>query len=357
MTRDNCVQFFLGSNTGAGFRSYFEQLLGSDSGYRLYILKGGPGTGKSSLMKKVGSALQARGDKITYVPCASDPSSLDAVLDIELKLAVVDGTAPHTLDPQCPGACEVILNAGDGWDADLLRKNRKEIADLSYAISLRHGRATSLITAADSLLMKNRQIAARYVNRAAIGEFVSDFYKDLEREGLGRETCRLLSAVSVGEIVFFRSTLDLLCRKLYAIRDAYGAAGHLLLDELRRAAVSLGVDTLICPCSVASQQKIDHLILPAFGTGFTTVNDFHNAGENAVELPEFMLPMPKSVDEQKMRAFIDSAKTLLEDAVREVAEAKRLHDELEAFYVRAMDFTVLDRLRDRILREAGAMGL
>ena len=51
------IRFFFGSNTAVGFRSYFEQLLGPNSGYRLFILKGGPGTGKSSLMKKMGHKL------------------------------------------------------------------------------------------------------------------------------------------------------------------------------------------------------------------------------------------------------------------------------------------------------------
>ena len=62
------IRFFLGSNTARGFRSYFEQLLGPNSGYRLFILKGGPGTGKSSLMKKLASAFETAGDQVIYIP-------------------------------------------------------------------------------------------------------------------------------------------------------------------------------------------------------------------------------------------------------------------------------------------------
>ena len=53
---------FLGSNTGEGFRGFYGDLLyGSgfgDSRQYVYILKGGPGTGKSTFIKKVASMLE-----------------------------------------------------------------------------------------------------------------------------------------------------------------------------------------------------------------------------------------------------------------------------------------------------------
>lgn len=353
MLTANRIQFFLGSNTGAGFRSYFNELLGPDADCRLFILKGGPGTGKSSLMKKIAAALEARGDTVTYVHCASDPGSLDAVIDPEARIAVADGTSPHTLDPRCPGAAELIFNAGDGWDAGKLVANKKEIALLSNAISIRHGRATSCIKAADALLENNRRVAEGYVDRAAVSEFVWDFFHGLEREGVGREKTRLLSAVSVGETVFFENTLHLLSRKIYAITDEYGAAAHLLIGELRRAALSLGVNVVACPCSVSAEPKLEHLILPAFGTSFTSVNSFHGDAAGKAELPSFMRPIPARADESRMRAHLETARMLIAEAASEVADAKLLHDELEAYYVRAMDFSCLDRIRERILSSAG----
>ena len=52
MVTDAVRHFFPGSNTGAGFVGFFENLR-SQAG-RTVILKGGPGVGKSSLMKAVG---------------------------------------------------------------------------------------------------------------------------------------------------------------------------------------------------------------------------------------------------------------------------------------------------------------
>lgn len=44
---------FLGNNTSKGFYSLFKNLITQEDANRIICLKGGPGTGKSSLMKKL----------------------------------------------------------------------------------------------------------------------------------------------------------------------------------------------------------------------------------------------------------------------------------------------------------------
>ena len=50
--------YFLGANSKDGFASLMDQLISPADARAIYILKGGPGCGKSSLMKKVGQAAQ-----------------------------------------------------------------------------------------------------------------------------------------------------------------------------------------------------------------------------------------------------------------------------------------------------------
>ena len=51
----NTKVYFLGGTSPTGFRSKFIEQI-KKPGYYTYILKGGPGTGKSTLMKKVAEA-------------------------------------------------------------------------------------------------------------------------------------------------------------------------------------------------------------------------------------------------------------------------------------------------------------
>ena len=61
MAAEAQVQFFLGANAPTGFYSLYDQLIDPAEAEDIYILKGGPGCGKSSLMKRVGGALEERG--------------------------------------------------------------------------------------------------------------------------------------------------------------------------------------------------------------------------------------------------------------------------------------------------------
>ena len=48
------VCFYLGANSPSGFHSLYDQLIDPEEAQRIYILKGGPGCGKSSLMRRAG---------------------------------------------------------------------------------------------------------------------------------------------------------------------------------------------------------------------------------------------------------------------------------------------------------------
>ena len=48
--------YFLGANTGGGFVSVYDEFCPPESETFLWVLKGGPGCGKSSFMKAIGRA-------------------------------------------------------------------------------------------------------------------------------------------------------------------------------------------------------------------------------------------------------------------------------------------------------------
>lgn len=95
MAADSQIRFYLGANSPAGFYSLYDQMLDPAEAEDIMILKGGPGCGKSSFMRRVAAAVEAEGVAVEYIQCSGDPESLDAVVFPALKTAIVDGTAPH----------------------------------------------------------------------------------------------------------------------------------------------------------------------------------------------------------------------------------------------------------------------
>jgi len=91
----NNLRFFLGANTPQGFVSRFEQLADAEDGWREYVIKGGPGSGKSTMMKKIIAALEEECPDIEIIHCSSDVDSVDAVIVPERRFSIADGTPPH----------------------------------------------------------------------------------------------------------------------------------------------------------------------------------------------------------------------------------------------------------------------
>ena len=87
MSPVNSIQYFLGANSPTGFYSLYDQLLPPEQASAIYILKGGPGCGKSTLMRRVAALAQEAGEPVEYIVLPGK------------KAALVDGTAPHDTAP------------------------------------------------------------------------------------------------------------------------------------------------------------------------------------------------------------------------------------------------------------------
>ena len=124
------VYFFLGANSEEGFFSLYDQLLGGRLD-DLMILKGGPGCGKSTFMRRVGAAMERAGERIVYINCSGDPDSLDGAIFLDRNAAIVDGTSPHVLEPTYAVASERYVDLTRFYDVDAAKARRAEIVALS----------------------------------------------------------------------------------------------------------------------------------------------------------------------------------------------------------------------------------
>jgi MoxR-like ATPase len=95
MSKGKIRHMFPGGNTSLGFFSYYDYILSQDEATRIICIKGGPGVGKSTFMRKIGEEMQKRGYNVEFMHCSSDNNSLDGVVIPAIKVALLDGTAPH----------------------------------------------------------------------------------------------------------------------------------------------------------------------------------------------------------------------------------------------------------------------
>ena len=346
----------MGANTPAGFYSLFDGLYDAHDGWRAYIIKGGPGTGKSTLMKKIAAEADARGLYCERVYCSSDPASLDAVILPRLKIAVADGTPPHAIEPRYPGVCERIVDLGAYRDDGALRENAAEIIAKTDLNSDQHRKCVGFLAAAKSVA----DDAGRFVCASLRLDKLKKFAAKLAQSGFGavsdspgRESRRFLSALTPEGGVIFGGSFNALCEKHTVLEDEYGVSSSLLLRLLKDAALERGHDCIVCLCPT-DPQKIEHLILPSLSAGFFTSNGFHTyegTPDVAVDCARFS--DPEVLKRHKNRIAFDrrAEKEMLDEAVGKLANAKKIHDGLEQYYAAAMDFDRLNEAGERLIEE------
>lgn len=100
---------FLGAATWRGAVDFVMNL--TDSIHTRVFVKGRPGSGKSTLFKKIAASAIEKGIDTEIYHCGFDPNSLDMLIFPELSLAIFDSTAPHEHFPVREG--DSILDVYD----------------------------------------------------------------------------------------------------------------------------------------------------------------------------------------------------------------------------------------------------
>ncbi len=89
---------FFGTTTVNGAVNHIDSISGGL--LKRYFIKGRPGTGKSTFLKKLSKKLTENGFDVEEYYCSFDKNSLDMVASGELSFCVFDSTAPHEKFPQ-----------------------------------------------------------------------------------------------------------------------------------------------------------------------------------------------------------------------------------------------------------------
>ncbi len=354
------LHFFLGSSTPQGFVSRFDQLGDPDADWRLYVIKGGPGSGKSTLMRRLASELSPLCGQVEMIHCSSDVASLDGVIFSDHKISIADGTPPHVIEPKYPGAYENIVPVFDCWDRKALYERRKEIMQATKAVKHCHEYCARFLTAAGSLLADTYRIALEATDTAKVARYAASFaareFKKLP-QAAPTEAVRFLSAITDKGPYFFSQTAQELCKHIYLIDDDYGAASRLLLMALRSHAMEAGYSVITCYCPLAPFEKIDHLFIPQLDLGIMTVNRFHSVetkGERTIHARRFTDAEQIKQRKKRISFNLKGAAQMIDHASSLLAEAKAKHDLLEALYIGAMDFGKLEALSKKMAEELHA---
>lgn len=344
--------YFLGEATAEGFRTAFGQQI-AEKDFYTYILKGGPGTGKSSLMKKIAAEFEGREDVDLYY-CSSDPTSLDGVVLKNRKVVVVDGTSPHVFEADYPGVSQSLINLGECWNKELLRENSEEIRALMDENGIWHARARRYLTALSSLNTDIVSIGSLALNREKLNSFLGRYLKKLLPKTQGADGKILLKKLSaITQNGYMTHFPDKSVTRIY-VDDKCFAAGDIFLRGVAEAAVNRGYTVVVSLCRLLQNDIYEHVIIPDLKLGFFTINFFNEVEQDN----DFRINMERFYDKnliaaKKQRLSFDRKASLemKAEAVQSVLKAKAVHDDLERYYIRAVDFSMIDSVTEKLIAE------
>ena len=334
-------EYFAASNSSEGFKSYYPEVFGRAD--RLYVIKGGPGTGKSGLMQKCAESARKKGLEVEYYFCSSDPRSLDGVLiRAEESVGIIDGTAPHVWEPTCPGAREEIVNLGQFWDQGLLRLQKNEIFSLSNKKSAAYKRAYDYLRSCGNLRAVSDSLLRKFVVGEKLRAAAYRLVRSLDLDsGIPTVIPSLLDAVAMtgrSRLGSFEKNAE----RVIWIDDFYGV-GKLFLGALLQALSSVG-ETVRVAYDPVDTRLVNGIFLEKSRIAFLLSDKDKTADEegrsvNAKRFAELDGLRPIRAELRYAARLYDDC---LEGALHALAQVRVYHFLLEDIYKNAMDFKALN---------------
>ena len=348
---------FPGNNTPRGFFSYYDYILPKDA-TRIFVIKGGPGVGKSTFMSNIAKDMVELGFDAEIHHCSADNDSIDGVVFPAIGVGILDGTWPHVVDPRIPGAVDEIIWMGEFWDEEAVRSHKQEIIAAQKGVesvfnrAYRYLRAAQIVyedweaTNVEALDFGKANMMAQEVIDANFGAIPVS-----PRPGIERKL--FASAITPDGMVNYLNTIVAPCPRRYVVQGDPGTGKSFLLEKVRRAALDRGFFTEVYYCPL-NPDKVEHVVVKDLGLAFTKSIEPHTYVPGPSDV---IIDMNECRDEGVLKAHqpqIQRARgeftRLFDLAIFYIGQAKQYHDAMERYYAPNMDFAGIDRLREKTLR-------
>ena len=161
---------FLGAATASGSVDYIESI--TDEIKTRYFIKGRPGSGKSTFMRKILNHATDCGYNAECYYCAFDPKSIDMVVIREKKLCIFDSTPPHEHFPIREGD-HILDFYAPAAKCDVDSVYKEELRHISTEYKQKIKMATECISRYNKILNQYERYADLRIDRKDIVYFAN----------------------------------------------------------------------------------------------------------------------------------------------------------------------------------------
>ena len=348
--------YFVCANSSEGFVNFFPRVVCDME--KVYIIKGGPGTGKSTMMKKIGEYFENKSYDVEYIRCSSDPDSLDGVVIKDLKFLIADGTAPHVIEPTAPGAIEDYVCLSGAMDSKVLKEYKNVILAVKEETKKCYEKMYESLKEGKKV---HDSIEKIYIEKTDFHELEhlmdilsEEIFRNCEYRENGNINHRFFGALtSDGSVNYIEELTDSL-KTRYLIKGRAGTGKSTFLKSLIKEGEKYGTDTEVYHCSF-DPQSVDMVIFPQLQIGIfdsTAPHEIFPSRDSDIILDFYETAVEIGTDERNqdiIRELNEKYNEHIRIARECLKKAQELHKGLEKIYIGAMDFNEIDRITQGII--------
>lgn len=273
-------------------------------------------------------------------------------------------TTPHIVDPKNPGAVDEIIHLGDYWNEEKMVKAKDEI----IRCNIRVGRLFKIAYS----YFKEAKVAydelASYYEEATDWGAVNKLIWEIKAKlfaGVAPQFARtadvrrlFASANTPGGLVHYLDTILRDAKQLYILKGQPGTGMEKLLDAVLEESMCLGLDgeAYHCPFDPGKLELLYYPKLKKAVLRLTERLDFAVQSlpnlqvQEVIDFNEFVNPDVVKIYAEEIADAKARIAANLQRAWKKIKEAKAVHDEMEKYYIPAMDFAAINKKKEEILQ-------
>lgn len=347
--------YYADANTAKGFYSLKTSNL--EGLKKVFILLGGPGTGKSTLIKNIAFFFEKQGLDTQKLHCPLENNALSGVIIPKIKCAIVNGTPPNYFELNALGVIEEYIDLSIAIDKGMLNKYYKEIFEKGYQkkqkLDLAYKTFNDALKIHDewediyisNMDFKKAEHLAKEMNHKIFGN------KDANKKSILRE--RFLGAATPNGPVDFIEDLTKNIEKRYFIKGRPGTGKSTFLKSVLAQGINKGFDLEVYHCGF-DPDSLDMIIIPELDIAIYDSTSPHEhfpkrAQDEILDMyEELVIPGTDEKYSLELTSIKSQYNAKIADGTNYLKRAKLLNDELKKYYLRATDFKKIDMLQKSI---------